>query len=369
MRTEDMLKALHLPDHNPTQQELDSLKSWCRSHVSQDLDIQGSQEEQYQQYANLAAKYRTFCEIVTSDPLEINPKLDQLNAIQFAAMSGFDVYLQETTLTPEQIDSGTKHGNNTALHLAASAGRRGAVDVCLSKGARLDVKNTHAQYPAMKALMPSISAQNQSVQAEIFEKLSHVDGLLSHRDQNGETVFHMAARFGLPLVLEKLLQQRPEGALEQNADHQYPIQLAILQGDAKKEVLMQLLHIPDVMRSKTNTTEEYPLHEAARYLTEQEFTTPFVIASQAAGVELNVRNQRGETPLMLASAFENKAMIASLIERGLRLKKEDIVYAFNAIHGHTKHEFCQWMLTRAPEINPDILEKLQKQDHNSMYKM
>lgn len=360
MRTQDMLKALHLPEHSPTPAQLEELKSWCVEHVAQNLEFEGDTETQYRQYANLAAKYRTFRDIAGQDILEPKSNLDNLNAIQFAAQHGFDVYLKQLTLSPEDINLATSVGKNTALHLAANSGHLNVVEVCLAKGARIDLEDDQGQYPAMRALVPSIASRDKSVRGQIFEKLSDAPNLLSHQNNSGETVFHLAAQFGFASLLERFIQERPEGVLEQNKHHQYPIQLALLQGEDEKATLMPLLQRPEVMRSLTDIDKELPLHQAARYLEDKELAKDFVIASLTAGVRLDTQNQRGETALMLASEARNKSMIEALIENGVRLSEKDIVYAFDSTHHDI--QFCRWMLTQAPAINPQILDKLQKNE-------
>lgn len=353
MKTEGLLKALHLPLSAPSATELEQLKTWCANNVSRDLLFAGSTEQQYAKYAELATIQRTFTELAQGDVTAPNPKLGELSAIQYAAMCGFDVYLEKIECTPTQVNQVTSKGGNTPLHLAASGGHLLAVEQLIRKGARLDVLDNQDNTPAMRCLMLS-GASSREKRQQLFERLKDTRDLFVHHNRSGNTIFHLAAQFGFQQLLRELIAVRPEGLLEQNSDHLYPIQLAIRQVGNSKETVELFLSYPEAMRALSTDTQEVALHDAARYINEDAtLAEGFVAACILADIPLNLKNSRGQTPLALAAKAMNKNMIMALLTHGIHLVREDIVHAYQDNHNIA---FCEWMVEQRPDLHHVIDE-------------
>ena len=363
MKIHDILEALRLPDHAQDEQTLQKLKNWCETNISHDLMFEGPLDVQYQQYADVAATYRTLTDLVQTNIATPFAQLNQMNAIQFAATRGFDNYLESLTLTDTEINIITPIGRLTPLHLAANAGHVRAAIICLNKGANVKALDNQDNYPAMKCLMLTLSSRDRASRTALFEQLRFPE-LLTHRNHAGETVFHLAAQFGFTSLLENLMTDHPEGLFEANNAHQFPIQLAIRQIGESKETLLLLLRNPDVMRTPCPITNEVPLHDAARYITEDtQLTEAVVTASLAASVPLDVRNASGETPLTLAIKSMNRTMIDTFLAHGINLTKTDIRYAYHNTYENLS--FCEFLLTKAPHLDTHILDELKAHSHSS----
>ncbi len=348
MKTEDLLKALHLPLTASSVTELEQLKTWCANNVSRDLKFDGSIEQQYAKYAEIATIQRTFTELAVGDATTSNPTLGDMSAIQFAAMRGFDIYLEKLECTPTQINLVTSKGKNTPLHLAASGGHLLAAEQLIRKGARLDVLDNQNNTPAMRCLMLSGTSSREKRQ-QVFELLKDTSNLFVHHNSSGNTIFHLAAQFGFHQLLKNFITIRPEGLLEQNNDHLYPMQLAIRQVGNSKETVELFLTYPEAMSAVSTDTGEVALHDAARYIKEDAgLAEALVIASMHANVPLDIKNSHGQTPLALASKAMNKNMIRALLAHGIHLAPKDIVHAYQA---NRNIAFCEWMAEQQPDLH------------------
>jgi ankyrin repeat protein len=336
--------------------QFSELKQWCNDEVSTDIHFRGTPQQQYAQYLRLKSSYMDFKQVLETQstvdrPL---PEFNQMTPIQFAAMRGFDVYLNSIQPTSAQINQGTAEGGNTPLHLAASQGHVLTAQICIKHGAKLDALDSDQNTPAMKALMVS-SWHDHKRHEKLFEQLQMPD-LLKHRNTEGNTVFHLAAQFGFCELLKKLIDIDPAGLLEENFNYHCPIHLAIRQiGNSKETVELFFNHL-ETMRLVSKFSGEVPLHDACRYIRSEELANAFVEASLKAGVTLSMQNHNQESPILLAIKTMNKAMITVLTQHhGIKLTDKDFFYAYQ----HTQNiDFCRWIMAQESSLSPSLIEDL-----------
>lgn len=147
-------KALKDELHLENEKQLGILRDWCHTHISSDVEYDGSDADRYEEYLALAQAYLDrFLPNCTTDYKKRSADLSGLTAIQFAAYRGYDHYLSTLSdLSPDIVNHPSPAGM-TPLHLAASGGHPLIVDFLLSHGAIAIKTNIKKQLPLFTALL------------------------------------------------------------------------------------------------------------------------------------------------------------------------------------------------------------------------
>ena len=69
----------------------ESLENWCKTHISSDLDFEGNAEDTYYFYHTVAKDYfDIFITHLPPSPTTVSTKFNSMNAIQYAALQGYN---------------------------------------------------------------------------------------------------------------------------------------------------------------------------------------------------------------------------------------------------------------------------------------
>jgi ankyrin repeat protein len=362
MNIHDMLKTLELPSKHPSSQNLTVLKLWCEENISRDVAFTGSLAHQYNDYAQLAASYQTFKEIVATDLTQEMTALGQINGIQFAAIHGYDRVIEHLTVDSIAINQATKPSNMTALHFAAGYGHLHTVNNLLKKGADPTLRDNNNDYPAMHCLMLSIKSRDRVTRERIFHLLNkNMPELYTHTNTAGNNIFHLLAQNGFTRLLEEALKINPYGACQINQDGNQPINLAIRSARETINVQMLLLSQQPSIAQIHNMEGNLPLHDAAQYIQDEILIQAYIEAHIKVGLSLDLTNTHDETPLMLAVKAKNLNFIEMLLQNGAdpthrnALDQNILDCAYQISEDKL---LCEWILEKAPQLDRHQLGRL-----------
>lgn len=220
---------------NPEQGDskaLGVLAQWCHDNISTDIVYQeGDTTKKYKQYVNLTRQYLD--EFLTTIPQNIDEqilKFKNMNALQYAAIQGYDYYLRSLLLDSDKWNISNTAGM-TLLHLAAAKGHIHTVETLLEKGANPTLLNNNLQPPIFSALFIPISHEKDIMKKKeaIFNTLKKsAPETVLLQDKNGETIMHLIAIYGFSKLLPSLLEKHGELAFRADTNNEYPIHKAIL---------------------------------------------------------------------------------------------------------------------------------------------
>jgi ankyrin repeat protein len=126
-------------------------------------------------------------------------KKDKRPALHHAAYHGDDSTLKSLLeKEPMNIINLQDEAGRTALHYAVRYGHISSVSLLLSKGANINICDRYHQ----SAFHEAVSAWNGD--QTIFEKLLDDGADINLQDDNGETVLHLAVRYGNEPLIKKL---------------------------------------------------------------------------------------------------------------------------------------------------------------------
>lgn len=286
------------------------LTTYCFEHISRDI-------QHTDDFAvNVEAQYRSkFVPYATQGLIEIQPELNNMNAIQYAAYRGYDRFIEANhALISDALNIPNAEGM-TPLHLAALNGHVHTVTVLLDLGADPKQVNKQQQLPIYNALMLPFLYDKalKSNKEKIFNLLSVCNPeTLAHKDKLGDTVFHALASNGYTQCLNALLHQDTTGAFYSNNYSLYPIHVAIL--NHRPDIVALLLRI-DKVATLTDSNERVALHYAAMY-----GSAEVVRLCYLATHDINIQDNDGKTPLALALNEHNQGAVDVLTEYGLVAK-------------------------------------------------
>ena len=103
---------LHLTAELEDTDQLERLKSWWQKEVSSDITYHGTPREEYNQYFSAAKRYTN---------VFLAHKFDKMNPIQYAALEGYDHYLNRLNEGNATFDQ-PNTASMTPLHQAALKG-------------------------------------------------------------------------------------------------------------------------------------------------------------------------------------------------------------------------------------------------------
>jgi uncharacterized protein len=314
---EGLCDKLNLGAQFKSTEQLDALISWCQEHISKDVLFTGSDKERYTAYMKLAEHYlNVFLPVASRDFSAVDPALNHMNCIQYAAYNGYDRFLaQQGKLCDLELLNRSNAMGMTPLHLAASRGHMHTVIQLLSLGVLPNKTNNNAQFPLYTALdLPAIyEAKLKEIKIELFHLLyAKMPELVNARDANGETVAHLIASNGF----DTLIRELPRRLLfETNNFAKYPIHSAIL--NRQLLVVEELMSIPE-MSKVLDAKKRTPLHYAAQHGTKE-----FAERCLKGKASLEARDTSGMTPLLSAAKSGNLPVVQWLVEQNADVKATD----------------------------------------------
>ena len=291
---------MHLTAELEDTEQLQRLKNWWQTDVSSDISFQGTPREEYRLYYNEAKRYlNTF----------LSNKFTHMNAIQYAAIHGYNHYLAQLNEATDAFDQPDKDGM-TPLHWAAYKGHIHTVESLLQKGANPIKLNKNSQMPIYSTLLvpvkksPDLFSHKQTLFNLLFNRAPES---INHQDNNGNSVFHLMAsddHFN-PLLNEATLAK--SHALSQpNKLAQYPVHTAILNHQINNARL--LLESNTGVDKQADREGRVPLHYAAMHGSD-ELINLCINHSE----NINIRDTYNKTPLILAAEIGNQEAINALL--------------------------------------------------------
>jgi uncharacterized protein len=322
---EELCKQLNLDLNQGSPEQLDALKEWYAHYISSDVIYPEHSNEQYQFCLKLARQYLDGFLAKIPENLNIAPRFNDMNFIQFASEQGYDKYLNSL---PVNLDlwSEKNSAGMTALHFAATKGHLHTVQTLLSKGADPTLQNDYLELPLFSTLIMPPDANNEVRKNKeiIFTLLKNqTPDVIKYRDQNRDSILHLMAAFGFSSLYKELINDIRELAFCKNNQSHYPIHSAII--NRNLDIVCLLMDIQDVSLSADGNGRK-PLHYAAGY-----GTSEIVSICCAKTNDINIRDHYQKTPLMIAVETKNLDAMQVLIEHGANIELTDS-QGYNILH-------------------------------------
>lgn len=303
---------LHLPETYEHESNLNTLKAWYKEHISQDIDYEGSEQEQYALYYTGAAHYLdNFLAHRPSNSGENASFFGNQSTIHYAAQQGYDRYISAQPVIAESIINEGDAYKMTPLHKAAIQGHEFTVRALLSKGASVHLANAQDQLAIHAALFVPMLHDVQLVQRKeriFFSLLPLTPESLTMQDKDGNTLLHLLTTQSFDNLIAQLIQNHSELAFIKNHASLYPIHTAILNSQAKAvDLLLSINGVAEL----GDTQKCLALHYAARY-----GTAAMVRSCCDAAADSNSRDALGRTPLLWAASAGNNEVFNALIKNG-----------------------------------------------------
>ena len=291
---------LHLTADLEDANQLQRLKTWWQTEVSRDITFNGSPVEQYKHFLSEAKRYLN---------VFLANKFAHMNAIQYAALHGYDHYLSKLNEEPDPFNQPDKDGM-TPLHWAAYKGHVHTVQSLLDKGANPKKLNANSQMPLYSALLVPMRHEQKlfELKKTIFNLLlESAPKSVNHQDKGGESVFHlMAGNDHFNDLLKEALKKNSAALSRPNNLKQYPIHTAILNNKINNARMLLESNASVGMQSDRNN--RVALHYAAECSSDEMMSVCI-----AATNDINVRDTYNKTPLILAAEAGNKDAISALL--------------------------------------------------------
>lgn len=252
-----LLVHLNLNEAAITEPDILALENWCQVYVSKEKIFSETSSDRYAAIKNYLS---LFFETIANCPLdqlnEVQPDLNDMNAIQFAALQGYDQWiayqLEKTENIERLINSQTKTGVS-ALHLAALGGQLQTVNLLLSYKANPQLTTSLGKTPLQLTLTYQSNDQtrDQTKKTAIFNRLLEEDKtLLTSCDMTGNTIAHCMAESNFSTLLESLNEICPTLLLTKNRLGHSPLHTAILNNHL--DSVSVLAKVPDLLTVTDN---------------------------------------------------------------------------------------------------------------------
>ncbi|KTC66646.1 Ankyrin repeat protein [Legionella adelaidensis] len=344
---ERIMRELNLSEQYENEEGLDRLKKWCNENISQDIEYDGSSEEKYADYLDLARNYLE--NFLPNVPTDLSQKVSQfgnLNALQFAAQKGFHFFLKNLAKIPENLVNEKDHNGMTPLNLAARQGNSLTIQALLEKGADLTLVSARKESPLQSVLFVPMWHSDNYLEKKnaLFKELwKKAPETIRNEDIDGNNVLHLLASHNFPDLLKEVVQAQPSLASRANNQMVYPVDTAVLNNQL--DSFKSLIQVPNAA-ALTDGLKRIPLHYAARYGDEK-----FIEACIPFTTDINTTDNEGKTPLLLAAEAGNMATVKALMERGADASILD-VNENTILHLSIKSEnagLVEWVLKHVPE--------------------
>lgn len=254
---------------DPEHRDLASLQHMadvCKTVISQDLiyACDTFSDKAFDDYLALIKSYaEDFLPHATINSQRI-PALKNLSALQYAALNGFDRYIEGLPNVPVDAINAQNMFGMSALHLAATNSHLACCKALCERGATVTLENNQKQLPLYCVLTDPErpTAATAARQAEVFRYLWQRDPeTIKHLDLIHQNVAHLMAIYGHTDLLEEALLQDRSLVLNRNNHGSAPIHAAI---DNQQFLAVQtiLTTVPEAIKLAGHKSR-LPVHCAA----------------------------------------------------------------------------------------------------------
>ncbi len=314
---EEVVAELGISLDQGDDRQLEILRTWCQQHISRDVIYEGPYA--YEAYIKFAKTYyAVFLDHVPGAIANLGDHIDEfdgMNAIQYASLQGYDVYLQHLENVAPAIYSSSNRVGMTPLHLAAVKGRVHTVELLLAHGANPNALNCKNQLPIHSVLTVPIANSPElfAQKIAIFEQLEACTDpdLMLAQDSDGDNIFHLMACANIGsdafLALLQHCLENPHSAHMLRCKNQlshYPIHTALLNLQEGMAAAMLAVPAGDHL-TKIADLKDKNGQTALHYAVASHASEACVLQCIQAASDINHMDRHHETALMLAVNLKN----------------------------------------------------------------
>ncbi len=303
---------------DPAQRNLEGLQhiaQICQEVVSQDCvyPCDTFSDHVFDQYLALIRAYvEDFLPHVTSHHDSI-AALENLSVLQYAALHGYDRYIQHLQNVPNAVINAQNRYGMSALHLAASQAHLACCQALCEREASLTLPNAQGQFPLYCVLTDSSrsGAASAARQAEVFRYLwQRNPNTIKQRDCYDQNALHLMAIYDHIELLEEAIQQDRNLVLNCNTHGSAPIHAAI---DHQQMLAVQaiLATVPEAVTLPGHKLR-LPLHYAV--LAKDEDMVRYCCQINHDPDVINARDDDAKTAWMMASEHHEQEILDILAE-------------------------------------------------------
>ena len=279
--------------------------------------------------------------LINAPNVNINARNEQgKSPLYLASMSGMEQSAQLLINAGADINA-SDNGQWTALHTAAGKGHHHIVDALIkAPNINLNVRNAHGYTPLYVAVD---RGREQSARL-----LINAGADINISDNNQWTALHWAAYYGYIKIVDALIHVPNVNLNSRNEQGYTPLHVAVMSG--MKESVRLLIEVgADI--NITNNNQWTALHRAAYYgynnIVDMLIHTPHV--------NVNLRNEYGQTPLYVAVDRGREQSARLLIDAGADIKisnhKQRTALHLAASNGHSS---IVGELIKVPHLNLNV---------------
>jgi pectate lyase len=234
--------------------------------------------------------------------------------LQEAATSGDIALVRSLVDVGADLDF-SNDGNKTALQLAAMNGHKEIVELLLVKGARIDDQKS---YPGRTALDYAVEKGHKDVVELLINKGADVNveiiGATGY-SLKGNTPLHTAVRMANKDIVELLINKKADVNVK-NDSGQTPLDIILKRPQYQISRNPNHAEIRDMLLA--NGAEILSIHQAV-HLGDLEKVKEFL----EQGIDINAKDENGQTSLYIAVRNDNKEIVKLLIDKGADANVKD----------------------------------------------
>lgn len=233
-------------------------------------------------------------------PLMVASERDDIDIVKLLIGAGADLNVQ--------IPSGLYKGE-TALHIATRQNHQEVVQHIIYGGADLNIKEDGGKTP----LMMASERGNLEIAKMLIAAGADVNVQIPGGLYKGQTALHIATRVNKIDVVQELVNAPKINLNIQDSSGETPLMIASEKGN--KEVTQMLINAganPNIQKPSGLYKGQTALHIASR-INRIEIVELLV---KAPNINLNIQDDTGETPLMIAAEKDNPEVTQILVSSG-----------------------------------------------------
>lgn len=340
---DNLLVHLHINEDSISDNDILGLSAWCRANISEDKEFSSHQKfNEIKQFIN--HYFDTVCLFHGDALLQPNTVLDNMNAIQYASIHGYDQYLEKVLSQNQKLQDAINQSTSTgmtALHFAALNGHKNTLKVLVRYGADEAAVNQNHQTILHLALtdLPRSTEIILAKKLSLFHFLKNTyPQYLNLVDMSGNNITHLMAKNGYTDTLLSLGQECTELLQKKNNFGHSPLHMAIL--NRHFETAKVLASFP-ALTTLSDSDGKQPVHYAALYA-DAPLVKLFLDPEK-----IDITDHYLKTPSHFAASAGNLRSVSFLVSYGANALMKDI-RELGMIHyavSSKNLELVQWLLS------------------------